>query len=290
MGSTQQYLEDRDQAHGTFKLAQQGQPESGGICDDLQAAIEREDQQIKGTSAMIEGFDYEGDLGEGCRRISEETGNLISSIDQLRETLDKMKATLAGNEQQPQKVDPATPSDTPSESPGRTELKAELRRLLDKDPDRVPHRSVTMIELDEFLQLNKQHGRQVADKILRAVTQLLKSEKDGKDSFSQLPQQRFLLRSPEADTQLTVNTAERLRQTIEKTHLHHDKLEIRVTISCAVVGAASEEAPEGLIERAEATLQEAKRYGCNRTFLHDGKYPTPVVPPNFSLEEKQVTL
>ena len=70
----------------------------------------------------------------------------------------------------------------------------------------------------------------------------------------------------------------------------HDKLEIRVTICCAVVGAASEEAPEGLIERAEATLQEAKRYGCNRTFLHDGKYPTPVVPPNFSLEEKQVTL
>lgn len=290
MDSTQQYLEDRNQAHGTFNLVQQGQPESGGICDDLQAAIEREDQQIEGTSAMIEGFDYQSDLGEGCRRMSEETGKLIGSIVQLRETLDEVKAKLAGGEQQPQQADPATPSDTPKESSGRTDLKAELLKLLDQQSDQTPYLSVAMIELDEFVQLKQQHGRQVADKILRAVTQLLKSEKAGEDSFSELPQQRFFLRSPEADTRLAANTAERLRQTIEKAHLHHDKSEIRVTISCAVVGTASEEAPEGLIERAEATLQEAKRYGCNRTFMHDGKYPTPVVPPNFSLEEKQVTL
>jgi hypothetical protein len=32
-------------------------------------------------------------------------------------------------------------------------------------------------------------------------------------------------------------------------------------------------------------LHEAKRYGRNRTFVFEGKYPTPVVPPSFSLDE-----
>jgi hypothetical protein len=45
-----------------------------------------------------------------------------------------------------------------------------------------------------------------------------------------------------------------------------------------------------LMTRTEATLREAKRYGRNRTFLHEGKYPTPVVPPNFALEEKRIEL
>ena len=43
-------------------------------------------------------------------------------------------------------------------------------------------------------------------------------------------------------------------------------------------------------ENAETTLREAKRYGRNRTFAHDGKSPTPVLPPNFTLPERKVAL
>jgi hypothetical protein len=36
--------------------------------------------------------------------------------------------------------------------------------------------------------------------------------------------------------------------------------------------------------RAESALREAKRYGHNRTFVHEGKYPTPVIPPEIQVE------
>jgi diguanylate cyclase (GGDEF)-like protein len=300
MGSTQRYLENRNRAHGTFQKLHQGQAAAAGICGDLQAAIERQDREIENTSAMIEGFDYRSDLKEGCRQMANQTGRLIDSNGQLRNTLDEAKVKLAGPEPRLQEVQPPSHredigdtlpngrSSTPRERRGPAELEVELLKWWNKQPHRAPELSLALIELDHAAQLEQRHGHDLAEKILHAVGQLLESGAEG--GLVQTSQQRFFLLSPEADTRLAANTAERLRQTIKQAHLHHEGSEIRVTVSCAVVGTASKDTPNALTERAEATLQEAKRYGGNRTFLHDGKYPTPVVPPNFSLEEKQVTL
>jgi hypothetical protein len=57
-----------------------------------------------------------------------------------------------------------------------------------------------------------------------------------------------------------------------------------------VVEAASRDTAASLCQRADAALREAKRYGRNRTFLYEGEYPTPVVPPSFSLEEKPLAV
>ena len=54
--------------------------------------------------------------------------------------------------------------------------------------------------------------------------------------------------------------------------------------------AAPNDTQQQLFERAAAALHEAKRYGRNRTFQHDGKYATPVVPPNFSSREKSIKI
>ena len=58
----------------------------------------------------------------------------------------------------------------------------------------------------------------------------------------------------------------------------------------AVTAAVAEDKPETLFARGSVAIQEAKRYGQNRTFLHDGKYPTPVLPPDFGIQEKSVSL
>ncbi len=54
--------------------------------------------------------------------------------------------------------------------------------------------------------------------------------------------------------------------------------------------AEADDTPDTLLERVRTTAKEAKRYGRNRTFLYEGQYPTPVVPPNLSLPEKQIPL
>jgi diguanylate cyclase (GGDEF)-like protein len=286
--STQQYLESRDRVHGTLKNADQGQPGAGGICDHLQAAIERQDEQIQCTSAMIESFDYQSDLEEGCRQMLHQTGRLSDSNSHLREVLCEVKVKLAGNQQHPQQVKPTTRKETPRERSGRTDLEAELLKRWDRGSQRAPDVSLAVIELDHAADLQQRHGRETAEKIFCAVGQLLESGDEGR--LFGLSEGRFSVLLLEADVRLAANHADRWRQTIEQAHLHHGSSEIRVTVSCAVVGAASEGAPGRLIERAERTLEEAKRYGGNRTFLYDGKYPAPVVPPNFSLEATQLTL
>ena len=52
--------------------------------------------------------------------------------------------------------------------------------------------------------------------------------------------------------------------------------------------ASNDDSPSSMLLRAEAALREAKRYGHNRTFMQEGKYPTPVVPPELTIEPLHV--
>jgi hypothetical protein len=45
-----------------------------------------------------------------------------------------------------------------------------------------------------------------------------------------------------------------------------------------------------MLLRAEAALREAKRYGHNRTFVHEGKFPIPVVPPELTIEPLHIAV
>ena len=81
-----------------------------------------------------------------------------------------------------------------------------------------------------------------------------------------------------------------IRQQVEATQFRRDASSISVTVSCEVAESASHDTQAVLFERVEATLQEAKGYGRNRTFLHDGKFPAPVVPPVLPVETRTLAV
>ena len=56
----------------------------------------------------------------------------------------------------------------------------------------------------------------------------------------------------------------------------------------AVTEAVADDTTASLLGRAETALDAAKRYGHNRTFAHGGKFPTPVIPPEMTVEEKRI--
>jgi diguanylate cyclase (GGDEF)-like protein len=177
-----------------------------------------------------------------------------------------------------------------TELPNRAGLEACLADWWRKDPHRVRQLDAAMIDLDEFGRVNDRHGQDVGDRVLRATARILTSESRNHLIAARYSGQRFVLLFPDVDLRYAMNLVERIRQTIELTHLKYRGQDIRVTVSCAVTEVGREDTPETLYARAEDALHEAKRYGRNRTFLHEGKYPDPVVPPNFSLEERSVML
>jgi hypothetical protein len=56
------------------------------------------------------------------------------------------------------------------------------------------------------------------------------------------------------------------------------------------VEIAPESTGPRLFEFLEEALGEAKRYGGNRTFMHDGNSPTPVVPSELTVAPQQLAI
>jgi diguanylate cyclase (GGDEF)-like protein len=130
----------------------------------------------------------------------------------------------------------------------------------------------------------------VTDRVLDGVWNFVQGEKRHGAAASQVNPQRFALLFADPDTQRAANIVERLRQTIAKTHFVHGEHEIRVSVSCGLSDPKPGDDVEGLIARARAALDEAKRYGRDRTFLHRGDFPAPVVPPTLSIEDTRVSV
>ncbi|MBN2475809.1 MAG: GGDEF domain-containing protein [Pirellulales bacterium] len=288
--ATEEYLEGRGEAYGQFEEIHAEKPEFDAVKSDMQAAIERQDDQIKSATATIEEFDYGGDLEEGCLQVVTETSKLLDGNNALRGTLHEATVRVARHEKRLEEVDPAARIDELTGLCSRAGLEAELSEWWAKDPHRTRRLSAAFLDIDRFAHVNEQHGHKVGDQVLRTVGQFLASLSRDETIAGRFAGQRFLFLFPDGDSRLATSVAERARQSIELIRFSYKESEFQISVSCAVIDADGADTTETLFARGATTLQEAKRYGRNRTFLHDGKYPTPVVPPNFPLEEKRVVL
>lgn len=80
------------------------------------------------------------------------------------------------------------------------------------------------------------------------------------------------------DKELATQRCEQTRQQVAGSKFKLDGQGLEVTVSCAVADTSDDSDKAKVLERLEASLGEASRYGANRTFHHDGNFPAPVVP------------
>ena len=102
--------------------------------------------------------------------------------------------------------------------------------------------------------------------------------------------QQFLVVFCDVSLDDVIATIERTRQTIERAHFDHQDSDIRLTLSCAISTAIAHDQPTAVVQRVQAALQEAKRYGLNHTFVHEGRFPSPVEPPELSVDEIRIAI
>lgn len=286
----QEYRVSRDERRETFEELHRRQPEFDGIRDHLQTAVELQTTQIEETANVIQSVDCQADPGEGRRQMISETAKLLNVNHNLWDRLNEVSVEVARREQRLGSLDEALQEDPLTGLATRASLEASLAEWWEKDPHRVRQLAVGMLDIDQFTRVNERYGQNVGNGILRAIAQLLLAVSRRNDTTVRFSGQKFLLLFPDADLHFASNLLERIRQTIEIAHFRHRDEDLQITVSCAVTKTTAEETSVTLYARAEATLQEAKRYGRNRTFVHEGRYPDPVVPPNFTLEEQSITI
>jgi diguanylate cyclase (GGDEF)-like protein len=284
------YLESRPKVEQAFAEVQAGGDEYQAMLDGLEASIKQQDDQIRDTQDLLKNLDWEADPEDGCQRVIAETSKLVQVNHEVRDAVEEASVLAAQSQKRLDSLDEARRVDTLTKLASRAGLEATLAEWWEKDPHRSREVNVGMIDMDEFRRLNEQYGTEVCDRILRAVGQMITAECRSQHLAARYSGQRFVILFPDVDLRFTTNAVERIRQSIEMAKTEYREAEIRYTVSCAVTEARPDDTSKTLFSRAEVTLMEAKRYGRNRTFLHEGKYPNPVVPPNFTLEQRTITI
>lgn len=125
--------------------------------------------------------------------------------------------------------------------------------------------AVIMGDIDRFKRVNDTYGHEVGDDVLRAVAATLPASLRGYDSCSRWGGEEFLILLPNTDQQGGLQTAERMRESIEALDIPmEDGTKIPVTISLGLaLGHGPADLDHALIQADEA-LYEAKKAGRNR--------------------------
>jgi diguanylate cyclase len=134
--------------------------------------------------------------------------------------------------------------------------------------------ALLLADIDNFKGINDTHGHLLGDKVLRAVSQMLRSCIKGGDIAARMGGEEFAVVLPQTSLQGATVVAEKIRKAISQVRIRRvDRNEYlgNVTLSIGVACAQPGDALEKLIERADAALYAAKRAGRNRVSVADAE-------------------
>lgn len=128
--------------------------------------------------------------------------------------------------------------------------------------------SILMIDIDHFKKFNDSYGHQVGDQVLRLVARVLQESVRESDLAARYGGEELIAVLPGAALDTCTEVAERIRRRIGEARLTRRTTgeEISsITISVGVAQFRMAESAEGMIERCDRALYQAKRSGRNCT-------------------------
>ena len=143
----------------------------------------------------------------------------------------------------------------------RTTFTAALERELARSSRSGQPISLVIFDLDEFKQVNDQHGHQAGDDVLRLVAQALALACRDLDTAARYGGEEFVVILPDCAPERSVQVAERLRAAVAKSGASR-----ALTASAGVASYPTHGTDlESLVRAADEALLVSKRTGRNRT-------------------------
>lgn len=150
--------------------------------------------------------------------------------------------------------------------------------------------TVALVEVDEIDWIGEQTSEAIDERVLMGVSVIVRESLSSQHTAARFGNQQLLLVVPHEDVHQATKRAEEMRQRIATTSFIADGRTVQTTVTCALAEVSQDRSRDQLLEFLKEALSEAKRYGGNRTFMHDGKSPTPVVPPELEVAPQQVAI
>ena len=288
--ATEEFLLERNKIQPrVVELAGALGPSAAGIVSQIETAAQHQDETIQQAYNAFQSFDGEAEIEPQREQLAQQAGRLIEGSLQLDASLAGLEVELLRSAHPDAKPEHYA-RDEQTGLLTRAAMESAIMDFWRRDPHRVRTLAAALLDVDQTAAVNQLHGHRRTDRALHACGRLLGAKQSADLAVARYNGQAYCLLFFDGDVRSAANTVEELRQGLEMTRFEDGDHEIRLTVSCGITAATPADTLLSLLERLEATLHEAKRYGRNRTFLHEGKRPAPVIPPNFTIKERRIAL
>ena len=124
--------------------------------------------------------------------------------------------------------------------------------------------SLLIWDIDFFKQINDTFGHKAGDKTLVLIARLLSQHCRETDFVSRFGGEEFTMLLSDTNAQAALQSANNIRQIIEKTAFNSNGEKISITISCGITQLTSDDSSESAFNRADEALYTAKNNGRNQ--------------------------
>lgn len=151
--------------------------------------------------------------------------------------------------------------------PNRSYLNPELARLFRLwESNRIPF-GLLFFDIDHFKRFNDTYGHDVGDQVLRVVAQSLSSSVRSYDTVGRWGGEEFLGFFPNANREVLLQIAEKLRVVVRNAWLEIDGERLSVTISIGGACPGEKDSPEQILRRADSMMYKSKQEGRDRVTI-----------------------
>ncbi len=151
-------------------------------------------------------------------------------------------------------------------------LEQRIGEEIDRSQRNTQPLSCLFLDIDFFKKVNDAYGHQAGDEVLATVASTIKKQLRSNDVLARYGGEEFVALLTNIDSEMSLEIAERIRETVKNTRVEFNERDIEVTIS---VGSStyqpdtqakkgSSEVAENLIQSADDALYLAKNNGRNR--------------------------
>lgn len=153
-----------------------------------------------------------------------------------------------------------------SELLNRTHWTEAVESLLEHPRDERQPASLLMLDIDNFKQINDQHGHVVGDEAIACIGRIIRRNMRSGDIGGRYGGDEFAVVLNGVDLQGAANVAERIRTSVHLAAFEHaENLRCTVSIGIASLQPDEQDAREW-IRRADAALYKAKLHGRDQLF------------------------
>jgi len=123
---------------------------------------------------------------------------------------------------------------------------------------------VSLLDIDNFKQLNDKLGHQAGDNALVHLVRVIRTTLRQMDVIARFGGEEFMLLLPNTTLPDAMQAVTRIQRELTKSIFMHEHQKVLVTFSAGAALVGSDEGQDQLIQRVDAALYQAKREGKNR--------------------------